>query len=42
MGTFLEDAWFRVYDSTRQFIGIYEYKKNELRWKPKKIFLGGE
>ena len=27
----------RVYDSRRRFIGVYEK-----RWKPKKIFLGGE
>ena len=32
----------RVYDSRRRFIGVYEYRAREKRWKPKKIFLGGE
>lgn len=34
--------WFRVYDSKNQFIGVYEYREAEGRWKPKKIFLGGD
>ncbi|MEG2296848.1 MAG: tRNA pseudouridine(55) synthase TruB [Clostridium sp.] len=38
----LDGTLFRVYDSKRQFIGIYEYRREEVRWKPKKIFLGGE
>lgn len=39
----LEDGeWFRVYDSKNQFIGVYEYREAEERWKPKKIFLGGD
>lgn len=37
-----DQAWFRVYDSSGQFVGIYEYQEKEKRWKPKKIFLGGE
>lgn len=32
----------RVYDSARRFIGVYEYRAMEQKWKPKKIFLGGE
>lgn len=32
----------RVYDSRHRFIGVYEYRAGEKRWKPKKIFLGGE
>ena len=35
-------GWFRVYDSSRNFIGIYEYRAEERKWKPKKIFLGGD
>ena len=34
--------WLRVYDSSRTFIGIYEYQTEERKWKPKKIFLGGD
>lgn len=37
-----EGAWYRVYDSQRQFIGVYEYQSREERFKPKKMFLGGE
>lgn len=37
-----DGTWFRVYDSGRRFIGIYEYLSKEKRWKPKKMFLGGE
>lgn len=33
---------FRVYDSGKHFIGIYGYRKKEKRWKPVKMFLGGE
>lgn len=33
---------FRIYDSGKVFIGIYGYRKNEKRWKPVKMFLGGE
>lgn len=33
---------FRIYDSGRKFIGIYEYRQSEKRWKPFKMFLGGE
>ena len=32
----------RVYDSRRRFLGVFEYRAREKRWKPKKIFLGGE
>lgn len=32
----------RVYDSSRRFVGIYSYVKEERKWKPKKIFLGGD
>lgn len=35
-------AWLRVYDRGRNFIGIYEYRAEEKKWKPKKIFLGGD
>lgn len=35
-------GWLRVYDSSRTFIGIYEYLADERKWKPKKIFLGGD
>lgn len=31
----------RVYDSTRRFIGIYGYEKDQGRYRPQKIFLGG-
>ena len=32
----------RVYDSSRRFVGIYSYAEEERKWKPKKIFLGGD
>lgn len=32
----------RVYDSIGRFVGIYEYHPDGDRWKPKKIFLGGD
>lgn len=35
-------CWLRVYDSAGRFIGIYEYYADEEKWKPKKIFLGGD
>lgn len=31
----------RVYDSQRQFIGIYGYDEGKRRYQPQKIFLGG-
>ena len=31
----------RVYDSQRNFIGIYQYEKSKKRFYPQKIFLGG-
>lgn len=31
----------RVYDSERQFIGIYQYEAEKKRYRPQKIFLGG-
>lgn len=31
----------RVYDSQDQFIGIYEYQEEKQRYKPQKLFLGG-
>lgn len=31
----------RVYDSGRQFIGIYSYEEKKRRYQPEKIFLGG-
>lgn len=37
-----DGTWFRIYDSRRRFIGVYEYQKEVGRWRPKKIFLGGE
>lgn len=37
-----ESMWIRVYDSERRFIGIYSYVQEEEKWKPKKIFLGGD
>lgn len=37
-----EGAWSRVYDGGGRFIGIYEYRRQEEKWQPKKIFLGGE
>ncbi|MDD6074265.1 MAG: tRNA pseudouridine(55) synthase TruB [Otoolea sp.] len=36
------ESWVRIYDSGRRFIGIYEYHEDTGRWKPKKIFLGGD
>lgn len=32
----------RVYDSSSRFVGIYSYAEEERKWKPKKIFLGGD
>lgn len=32
----------RVYDGTGRFIGVYEYRAAEKKWKPRKIFLGGD
>ncbi len=32
----------RVYDSSRNFIGLYSYQPEKKQWKPRKIFLGGE
>ncbi len=32
----------RVYDSSREFIGLYAYQPEKQQWKPRKIFLGGE
>lgn len=44
-GPFTEGSQFRVYDSSHQFIGIYEYQKGDNgsreELKPRKIFLGG-
>lgn len=37
-----DSSWLRVYDSTGRFVGIYEYHADEEKWKPKKIFLGGD
>ena len=31
----------RVYDSEQQFIGIYGYDEEKMRYQPQKIFLGG-
>lgn len=36
------EPWIRIYDSGNRFIGIYEYHEDAGRWKPKKIFLGGD
>ena len=38
----LDGARLRVYDSGRRFIGVYEYESGKERWKPKKIFPGGD
>ena len=35
-------GWIRVYDSGKQFIGLYAYQPEKKQWKPRKIFLGGE
>lgn len=32
----------RVYDGSSRFIGVYEYRAAEKKWKPRKIFLGGD
>ena len=32
----------RVYDGSGRFIGVYEYRASEKKWKPRKIFLGGD
>lgn len=36
-----DGSWFRVYDSSRGFIGIYEYQRETDEMKPRKMFLGG-
>lgn len=36
-----EEELVRVYDSNREFIGVYEPDEENKRLKPKKIFLGG-
>ena len=36
----LQSGWVRVYDSRKQFIGIYEYDREKKRYQPRKIFLG--
>lgn len=41
-GGFEDGSLCRVYDSGRRFIGVYEYRAGEKKWKPRKIFLGGE
>lgn len=38
----MNQTWYRVYDSQRRFIGVYEHCQGEEKWKPKKMFLGGE
>lgn len=40
--TYPDGTHFRVYDSAGRFIGIYEYRQREKKWKPFKMFLGGE
>lgn len=37
-----DGGWSRVYDGGGRFIGIYEYRLNEEKWQPRKIFLGGD
>lgn len=37
-----QELRIRVYDSGRRFVGIYSYVEEENKWKPKKIFLGGD
>ena len=37
-----QETAIRVYDSSRRFVGIYLYAEDEGKWKPKKIFLGGD
>ena len=37
-----QELRIRVYDSGRRFVGIYSYAEEENKWKPKKIFLGGD
>lgn len=37
-----DQGWSRVYDGRMRFIGIYEYRRQEQKWQPRKIFLGGE
>ncbi len=36
------EGLIRVYDSNRNFIGLYAYQPEKKQWKPRKIFLGGE
>lgn len=38
----VDSMWIRVYDSHRRFTGIYSYIEEEGKWKPRKIFLGGD
>lgn len=38
----LNDTPVRIYDSHRRFVGIYKYDEEEGKWKPRKIFLGGD
>ncbi len=33
-------ARVRIYDSAGHFLGVYEYAKKELLWKPYKLFIG--
>lgn len=37
-----QELRIRVYDSGRKFVGIYFYAEEENKWKPRKIFLGGD
>lgn len=34
-------GWIRIYDSSRVFIGIYEYDNQKERYQPRKLFIGG-
>lgn len=34
-------GWIRIYDSSRIFIGIYEYDNQKERYQPRKLFIGG-
>ena len=38
----LEDRRFRIYDSHRNFIGIYYYDRKKDRFRPEKMFLDRE
>ena len=38
----LEDRRFRIYDSHRNFIGIYYYDRKTDRFRPEKMFLDRE